>query len=159
MDAMFKPGMLAPDFTATLDDGSDFQLERFRGKSNVVLYFYPKDFTAGCTKEACAFRDNYDEIGRHNAVIVGVSADSEASHGSFREKHGLPFPLIADPEKRIIGLYEARGLFGMTARITYVIDTQGIIRAAMRHDLLVGRHVPEVVRTLEVIEAASGRQA
>ena len=156
MVVMFKPGMPAPDFTATLDDGSQFHLASYHGDKNVVLYFYPKDFTAGCTKEACAFRDNYDEIGRYDAIIVGVSGDSESSHGSFRERHHLPFPLIADTDRDLITLYQARGLFGMTARVTYVIDKQGIIRAALRHDLLVGRHVPEVVRTLEVIEAASG---
>lgn len=154
---MLKAGTPAPDFTATLDDGSEFDLAGFRGSKNVVLYFYPKDFTAGCTKEACAFRDNYDEIGQHNAIIVGVSADDEASHEGFREKHGLPFQLIADPEKRVIDLYDARGMFGMTARVTYVIDAEGTIRAALRHELLIGRHVPAVVKALEEIEASAGR--
>jgi peroxiredoxin Q/BCP len=151
---MLKAGTPAPDFTATLDDGSEFHLASFRGSKNVVLYFYPKDFTAGCTKEACAFRDNYDEIGQHNAIIVGISADDQASHEGFRTKHGLPFQLIADPERRVIGLYDARGMLGMTARVTYVIDTEGVIRAALRHELLIGRHVPSVVRALEEIEAA-----
>ena len=151
---MLRPGTPAPQFTATLDDGSTFDLASYRGAKNVVLYFYPKDFTAGCTKEACAFRDDYSEITRHNAVLVGVSSDDEASHGAFREKHRLPFPLIADPGREIIGLYDARGLLGMTARVTYVVDTAGIVRAAFRHEILIGRHRSAVVKALEAIEAA-----
>jgi peroxiredoxin Q/BCP len=122
---MLKQGTVAPDFTGTLDDGSKFELAAQRGEKNVVLYFYPKDFTPGCTAQACSFRDNYDEIAKFDAVVVGVSSDGEASHSSFKEKHELPFPLIADPGKQIHRMYGAVGLIPwITPRVTYVIDKQ-----------------------------------
>jgi peroxiredoxin Q/BCP len=147
---MLAVGTQAPDFTATLDDGSTFHLADHRGARNVVLYFYPKDFTPGCTKEACGFRDNYGAIYAYDAIIAGVSGDTEGSHASFREQHNLPFPLIADPEKELLAKYDARGgLFAfMPPRATYVIDKEGVIRAAMRHDIFVGRHVDEVLEAL-----------
>ena len=105
----------------------------YRGAKNVVLYFYPKDFTAGCTAQACSFRDNYDAISEFDALIFGVSGDSETTHASFKERHELPFPLIADPRRSVHKLYEATGLIPwMTPRLTYVIDKAGVIRAAIR---------------------------
>lgn len=155
---MLKAGTRAPEFTATLDDGSTFDLASYRGKKHVVLYFYPKDFTGGCTAQACSFRDNYGLIGEHDAVIVGVSGDSEASHTSFKDKYQLPFPLVADPDRRVHKLYEAVGLIPwMTPRITYVIDKEGIIRTTIRHDFRVKEHVPEVIEALEAIAAGPAR--
>ena len=153
---MLEEGTVAPEFEVTLDNGEAFSLSKERGRRNVVLYFYPKDFTPGCTREACAFRDNYAEIERHDAVIIGVSTDSTDSHQKFREEHELPFPLIPDPEKRIVSLYEARGLLGlMTARVTYVIDKEGVIRAVIRHDFTVERHLPETLDALGSIQGAA----
>jgi len=147
---MLRPGTPAPDFTATLDDGSTFRLADERGKRHVVLYFYPKDFTPGCTAQACSFRDNYDAIRARGAVVIGVSADDTASHARFRERHALPFPLIADPERRLHELYDVKGwLPFLPPRVTYVIDREGIIRAALRHDLRVSAHVPEVLAALD----------
>lgn len=151
---MLRPGIHAPDFTATLDDGAEFHLASYEGAKNVVLYFYPRDFTAGCTKEACAFRDDFGALADYNAIVVGVSKDNEASHAAFRARHQLPFPLIADPDRKLIDLYDARGLFGMTARVTYIIDTGGIIRAALHHELLIGRHHSSVKRVLEALQAS-----
>ena len=152
---MLKTGATAPNFTATLDDGRPFELASFRGSKNVVLYFYPKDFTAGCTAQACSFRDNYDAISEFDALIFGVSGDSETTHASFKEKHELPFPLIADPGRLAHELYEATGLIPwMTPRLTYVIDKAGVIRAAIRHDFRVQQHVPEVLEALGALEAA-----
>lgn len=152
---MLKEGTDAPEFEVTLDNGEAFRLSDERGRRNVVLYFYPKDFTPGCTREACAFRDSYAEIERHDAVILGVSTDSTESHQAFREKHELPFPLIPDPEKRIVSLYKAHALLGlMTARVTYVIDKEGVIRAAFRHDFTAGRHLPETLDALASIQGA-----
>lgn len=149
---MLKVGTKAPEITGTLDDGSQFVLSEALGEKNVVLYFYPRDFTPGCTKEACNFRDNYDAIGQHGAMIVGVSSDSAERHTTFRESLKLPFPLLADPSRAVIEAYDARGLFGLgTARITYVIDMEATIRAAMRHDLNIGAHVPEVLAALAKI--------
>lgn len=147
---MLRPGTPAPDFTATLDDGSTFRLADERGKRHVVLYFYPKDFSPGCTAQACSFRDNYDAIRARGAVVIGVSADDTVSHARFRERHALPFPLIADPERRLHELYDVKGwLPFLPPRVTYVIDREGIIRAALRHDLRVSAHVPEVLAALD----------
>ncbi|MGE3073635.1 MAG: peroxiredoxin [Dehalococcoidia bacterium] len=149
---MLKTGTRAPDFTGRLDDGSTFELAKFRGEKNIVLYFYPKDFTPGCTAQACNFRDNYSEISQYDAIIVGVSSDDEDSHTSFKEKHELPFRLLADPGKQVHRMYEAVGLIPwMTPRMTYVIDKQGVIRAAIRHDFRVKEHVPEVISALKQI--------
>jgi len=151
---MLNPGIEAPHFTAVLDDGSAFDLADYRGKKHVVLYFYPKDFTAGCTAQACAFRDNYAVIGSHDAVIFGVSGDNEASHASFKDKYALPFPLIADPGRHVHRLYQVSGLVPwITPRITYVIDKRGVIRASIRHDFRVKEHVPDVLEALEAIQA------
>jgi peroxiredoxin Q/BCP len=155
---MLKEGTPAPDIDTDLDDGTHFRLSEQKGKKNVVLYFYPKDFTMGCTREACAFRDNYADIEQYDAMIVGVSTDSIDSHQRFREKHDLPFPLIADPDKSVVNAYDSDGLFGMmTARVTYVIDKQGVIRAALRHDFAIGRHLPEVLDALREIEPAASK--
>jgi peroxiredoxin Q/BCP len=150
---MLKPGTPAPTFTATLDDGSTFDLAEWRGKKHVVLYFYPKDFTGGCTAQACSFRDNYGLIEKHGAIIVGVSGDTEGTHASFKDRYELPFPLAADTDRHIHRLYEAVGLIPwITPRITYVIDKAGLIRSAIRHDFRVKEHVPEVIEALEAIE-------
>ncbi len=150
---MLEAGTVAPQFTATLDNGETFNLGEWRGRKHVVLYFYPKDDTRGCTREACAFRDNYEPITALDAIIVGVSADPADSHQQFREKHSLPFPLIPDTDKQLSKLYGARGLFGLTtARITYVIDKQGIIRGAFRHEVRgIGDHIEDAIRTLQEI--------
>lgn len=152
---MLAPGSLAPDFTAPLDDGSSFTLSAWRGRKHVVLYFYPKDFTAGCTAQACSFRDSYGAIAAHDAIIVGVSGDGAESHASFKERHGLPFPLIADPEGTVRARYDVKGWIPwVPPRITYVIDKEGVIRAAIRHDFRVREHVPEVVAVLEQLTGA-----
>ena len=150
---MLKEGTAAPDFEAMLDSGEQFRLSGHRGSKNVVLYFYPKDFTPGCTREACSFRDNYSAVEQHDAVIVGVSNDSAESHKRFKDTHNLPFPLAADPDKRIIGLYDAVGFLGLTtARVTYVIDKEGVIRKAFRHDLAISRHLDDTLDALRSIQ-------
>lgn len=150
---MLKEGTEAPAFETQLDTGETFRLADQRGQRNVVLYFYPKDFTMGCTREACSFRDEYDEVEKYDAVIIGVSTDSAESHQRFRERHDLPFPLIADQDRRLVKLYDAVGLLPfMTARVTYVIDKQGVIRRAVRHDLNIGAHLTDVLEALQAIE-------
>jgi peroxiredoxin Q/BCP len=142
---MLAVGSVAPDFEATLDDGTLFRLSQQRGQKNVVLYFYPRDFSAGCTRQACSFRDSYASLRQYDAIIVGVSPDSAESHQAFRREHNLDYPLIADPDGRITDLYDVHTLLPLIRpRITYVIDKQGIIRRAMRHDLLIGKHLSEV---------------
>jgi thioredoxin-dependent peroxiredoxin len=151
---MLPVGSQAPDFTARLDDGSEFRLSAVRGDKHVVLYFYPKDGTAGCTAEACAFRDNYAAIGAFDAIILGVSVDSEDSHRSFKEHNALGFPLISDPDGRLYALYDVKSVLPLIRpRVTYVIDKQAVIRAAFRHDLAIGRHLKDTLETLEALQA------
>jgi peroxiredoxin Q/BCP len=153
---MLKIGESAPDFDAVLDDGTPFRLSDLRGHKNILLYFYPADFTGGCTMQACKFRDNYDAIRAYDAVVIGVSVDSQDSHVRFREKHNLGFALVADEEHRIAGLYDAGGSFlGIRPRITYVIDKQGVIRGAFRHDIMIGRHLADALSVLKTLHEAS----
>src|SRR5258706_7852565 len=113
----------APGFILRNQDNREISLDTFQGKY-VVLYFYPKDGTAGCTKEACSIRDNYAKL-QTLAVVLGASADSVESHKQFAEKHHLPFMLLSDPKKEVISAYQADGLF--TKRVTYLINPEGII--------------------------------
>ncbi len=152
---MLAVGSIAPDFDATLDDGSTFRLSEQRGQKNVVLYFYPKDFSAGCTRQACSFRDSYASLRELDAIIVGVSQDTPASHELFKREHRLEYPLISDADGRLADLYDVRSILPLIRpRITYVIDKQGVIERAMRHDLLIGKHLAEVREALESIAAA-----
>ncbi|HEX2976202.1 MAG TPA: thioredoxin-dependent thiol peroxidase [Bacteroidales bacterium] len=128
-----KEGMKAPDFKGTDQYGREVNLSDFAGKK-LVLYFYPKDNTPGCTAEACNLRDNYTELLKKRFAVVGVSADSEKSHKGFSEKYSLPFPLIADTSKKILddyGVWKEKSLYGKTflgiARTTVIIDENGII--------------------------------
>ena len=123
----------APDFTLTGDGGAPVTISSFRGKK-VILYFYPKDDTPGCTKEACSLRDNIGTLSGKNAVVLGVSPDGEASHQKFKTKYNLPFTLLADPDHRVLEAYDAWGeksLYGKVSvgvkRSTFIIDEQGII--------------------------------
>ncbi|NCJ06766.1 redoxin domain-containing protein [Synechococcales cyanobacterium C] len=121
-------GTSAPDFTAKDTNGNTVSLSDFAGKT-VVLYFYPKDDTPGCTKEACSFRDNYTDYQGKDVVVLGVSADDESSHQAFTQKFNLPFPLLADVDFSIIKAYDADG-GGYAKRVTYVIGSDGKISHA-----------------------------
>src|SRR5499427_4425171 len=128
-----KVGDKAPDFTVTDDSGKKVKLSDFKGKK-VVLYFYPKDDTPGCTTEACNFRDGLDEIKERGAVVLGVSADSVDSHKKFKKKFELNFPLLSDPEKKMIesyGVWKEKSMYGKKymgiERTTFVIDPEGKI--------------------------------
>lgn len=130
---MIEEGKKAPSFSLKNQDDNTVSLEDFKGKK-VVLYFYPKDNTPGCTKEACKFRDMYEEIKKQNAVILGVSADSVKSHTKFKEKYELPFDLLSDPDKELckaFGVIKQKSMFGNTflgiTRSTFIIDEQGVV--------------------------------
>lgn len=123
-----KEGDKAPDFTLKTDEGNSVKLSDFEGKSTVILYFYPKDKTLGCTKEACNFRDNLGKFKELNAEVLGVSVDDAESHKSFKEKENLNFTLLADPDKEVTKKYGVLSSFGMASRVTFVIDKDGIIR-------------------------------
>lgn len=131
MSDWIEPGVKAPAFTATTDSGKKIKLSDFKGKL-VVLYFYPKDDTPGCTKEACAFRDANDALQERGAVVLGVSPDDEKSHAKFRDKFSLNFPLLADPDHAIADAYGAwreKNMYGKKSmgvqRSTYLIDKDG----------------------------------
>jgi peroxiredoxin Q/BCP len=127
-------GKPAPDFTLPSTTGENVSLRQFKGKSTVVLYFYPKDETPGCTREACDFRDHGADFERHGTVVLGVSTDSLESHQHFREKHQLPFPLLSDADaavSKMYGVYKQKNLYGKKymgiERTTFVIDKTGRI--------------------------------
>jgi peroxiredoxin Q/BCP len=124
-----QPGMMAPKFEAQDQNGRPVKLQDYIGKTPVVLYFYPKDFTPGCTSEACNLRDHYQEIKDAGAALLGVSADDVKSHADFAQKYNLPFPILADPEGKVIAAYGVKNsLFpSRAARITFIIDKQGKI--------------------------------
>ncbi len=134
---MLKPGDLAPDFTLPGKDGEPVTLSSFRGEK-VVLYFYPKDNTPGCTRQACAFAATYAQFREKNAVVIGISRDSTASHEKFAEKYGLPFILLSDPDRVAIdayGVWQEKKRCGKVSmgivRSTFLIDEEGRITAAM----------------------------
>ncbi|NCE65944.1 thioredoxin-dependent thiol peroxidase [Pseudoflavonifractor sp. 524-17] len=134
---MLETGTKAPDFTLPDKDGNPVSLASFAGKK-VVLYFYPRDNTPGCTRQACAFAGAYEDFKRINAVVIGVSKDSVASHQKFAEKHGLPFVLLSDPERTAIeayGVWQEKKNYGKVSmgvvRSTFVIDENGVIEKVM----------------------------
>lgn len=118
-------GDKAPEFTLLDQNGNDHSLSDYLGKS-VLLYFYPKDDTPGCTKEACTIRDTHSEFGEKSIVVLGVSSDSVESHKKFEEKYGLPFTLLSDPNKQV------RELYGVTGRDSFLIDVEGNIKKIYR---------------------------
>jgi len=133
MSEMPKPGQVAPDFELPSDRGEKIRLSDFRGKK-VVLYFYPKDMTSGCTKEACSFRDNYPQYEEQGAVILGVSPDSPQSHVRFKSKYNLPFLLLSDEDHKVAeqyGVWGEKQMYGRAyqgiLRTTFVIDEEGKI--------------------------------
>ncbi len=135
---MLKAGDIAPEFTLSDKDGNSVSLSDFKGKK-VVLYFYPKDNTPGCTRQACAFAAAFEQLKTLNAVIIGVSKDSAASHVKFAEKYSLPFILLSDPDHSAIeayGVRQEKKLYGKicfgVARTTFVIDENGVIERVMQ---------------------------
>jgi len=135
---MVNEGEEAPDFTLQADDGKELSLKDYRGKK-IVLYFYPKDGTPGCTKEAIEFRDMAKDFEKEDAIILGVSKDSVKSHQKFKGKHELPFTLLSDPEGKVLDLYgvwKKKSLYGRTfmgtERTTFLIDEKGIVKKVYR---------------------------
>ena len=144
-------GRPAPDFTLPSSTGENISLKQFKGKKTVVLYFYPKDETAGCTREACDFRDQFAEFEKRNVVLLGVSNDSIESHQHFREKNHLPFPLLADEDatvSKLFGVYKQKNLYGKKylgiESTTFVIDRTGRI-AQIYPKVKVEGHVKDVL--------------
>jgi len=146
-------GKKAPDFTLPADDGTKVKLSRLRG-SPVVLYFYPRDDTPGCTREACAFRDREPDLGKLAATVLGVSTDTLESHEKFRDKHGLNFPLLADTQHKVAekyGAWREKTRFGKKSmgiqRSTFLIDAEGVVRKVWK-SVKVDGHDEQVIQAL-----------
>jgi len=151
-----EEGQSAPDFTLRADDGKEIRLSALRGQP-VVLYFYPKDDTPGCTREACAFRDRRSELAAHGAAVLGVSPDDVASHGMFRDKFSLNFPLLADPDHQVAQAYGAwreKNLYGKKSvgvqRSTFLVDRAGKVRKVWKR-VNVDGHDAEVLAALAAL--------
>jgi peroxiredoxin Q/BCP len=146
--AELKVGDKAPDFTLMDERGLPVSLKSFLGKNPVVLYFYPRDFTPGCTAEACSFRDDYKAYEEKGAVVVGVSLDSVESHAKFSEHYNLPFTLLSDNRKEVAKAYGVLGTGGfLVKRVTFIIDRDGNI-AGIFSKVDVKRHSQEVLEAL-----------
>jgi peroxiredoxin Q/BCP len=148
-----KPGDRAPDFRLLSQSGEEVDLLDYIGRKPVVLYFYPKDNTTVCTKEACAFRDNLDEFAKiDNAEVIGISSDSVDSHKRFAAEHSLPFKLLSDEEGKVRELYGVPKTLGLLpGRVTYVIDRKGTVRHVFSSQLDYKKHVQEALRALKNI--------
>jgi len=147
-EAGVKAGDRAPDFALPDADGKEVRLADLRGKP-VVLYFYPKDDTPGCTKEACSFRDQYEDFRDAGAVVIGVSSDSGESHKKFAEKYRLPFTLISDRDGAVRKRYGVPATLGLLpGRVTFVIDPDGVVRKVFNSQLAATRHVEEALAAL-----------
>lgn len=145
-------GSIAPDFTLPSQSGEMVSLKNFLGKRPVVLFFYPKDNTLGCTKEVCSFRDSYEELRNLDAGVIGISSDSVDSHKGFAEKHKLPFTLLSDQGGKVRSLYGVPNTLGIFAgRVTYVIDEEGVVRNVFSSQIAVEKHVEEALKILRSI--------
>jgi peroxiredoxin Q/BCP len=146
----------APEFSLPSAEGETVSLGDFRGKSEVVLFFYPRDNSPVCTTEACSFRDSYDAFRDAGAEVIGVSADSSESHRQFAGRHRLPFHLLSDTDGSLRARYGVPKTLGLIpGRVTYLIDQQGIVRHIFSSQLQPARHVDEALRVLK--EIRSGR--
>jgi len=150
---MLKPGDKAPDFSLINDEGNKVSLKDFKGKK-VILYFYPKDDTSGCTKEACSFRDNIKIINKKNAVVIGVSKDDTKSHQKFKKKYDLPFTLLSDENLEMLKKYDVwkeKSMYGKKymgiERTTYIIDEKGKIQDIF-NKVKVDGHTDEVLEKI-----------
>ncbi len=138
---MLKTGDSAPDFALPDQDGQTVRLSKLLSTGPVLLYFYPADFTPGCTKEACSIRDMHEDIADVGIRVIGISPQDENSHTRFRKKHNLPFTLLADKDKSVVKAYGVDGPLGIgVRRATFLIDASGQIADVVVADILVGKH-------------------
>jgi thioredoxin-dependent peroxiredoxin len=144
-----RAGDPAPDFTLAATTGDPVSLADFRGRSEVVLYFYPRDNTAVCSAEACSFRDSFQDFQDAGAVVIGISADSSDSHRRFAERLRLPFILLSDPGGSVRALYRVPKTFGLIpGRTTFLIDKNGVIQRVFSSQFQPGKHVTEALAAL-----------
>ncbi len=152
---MLKPGDVAPEFILPGEDGQEISLTKMLQESALILYFYPADFTPGCTKEACAIRDMHDDILSVGLNVLGISPQDKDSHKRFKEEHNLPFTLVCDTEKVAIRMYDAIGPFGYgVRRITYLVNQGQKIQDAMQANLQIGQHANFIKKAIMLRETA-----
>jgi len=148
--ARVKVGDMAPDFTLPSNKGESITLSKFFGKKNIVLYFYPKDESRGCTREACSFRDNYEVFKELGAEVMGVSSQDVESHKSFASHHNLPFILLSDVDNKVRKLYGVPSTLGvLPGRVTYIIDKKGIVRHIFSSQFQPQKHIDEAINVLK----------
>jgi peroxiredoxin Q/BCP len=147
-------GSKAPDFTLPSQSGEPVRLQDRLGERVIVLYFYPKDDTRGCTAEACAFRDSYEVFSDAGAEVIGISSDSVDRHAAFAGKHQLPFTLLSDKGGQVRKLYGVPAVLGLLpGRVTYVIDRQGDVRHVFSSMTNIGQHVSDALETVRQLQA------
>lgn len=153
MAAKIGVGAAAPGFTLRSQSGDEVSLASFRGNKRVVLFFYPKDETPGCTAEACSFRDEYDAFVEAGAEVIGISSDTADSHAKFASNHRLQMTLLSDPSGKVAAAYGVeRSLFGLLAgRVTFVIDREGVVRHVFDSQLRATAHVKEALGALSAM--------
>ena len=147
-------GDKAPDFTLPSQSGEQVRLQDRLGAHVVVLYFYPKDNTSGCTAEACAFRDSYEAFTDAGAEVIGVSSDSADKHAGFASKHNLPFTLLSDRGGQVRKSYGVPAVLGLLpGRVTYVIDREGVVRHVFNSMTNIGQHVTDALNVVKSLQA------
>lgn len=147
-----KIGDKAPDFTLPNQDGVNVSLSGYENRKNVILFFYPKDFSPGCTTQACTFRDHYEDFSDLGAEVIGISSDSVESHKKFLDAYLLPFTLLSDENGEVRKLYGSTRGFGLIpGRYTFIIDRQGIIRHIFTSETNMKKHIDEALRVLREI--------
>jgi thioredoxin-dependent peroxiredoxin len=145
-----KVGDVAPDFKLASNVRSEISLSEYKGSKSVVIYFYPKDETSGCTREACGFRDSYEVFKEHGAEVLGVSSDSVESHRKFAANHNLTFPLLSDPHGELRKAYGVPSSLGIVpGRVTYVIDKTGVVRGVFNSQIHPEQHIEEALKMLQ----------
>lgn len=154
---LLRAGDAAPDFSLPQQDGSIVRLSELLARGPVVVYFYPRDETAGCTAQACAFRDAYEDFKAAGAEVVGISSDSADSHASFASHRALPFLLLSDRDGKVRKLYRVKpAFFGLVpGRVTFVIDSSGTIRHVFNSAINMSRHVTEALASLKQLERSA----
>ena len=152
---MLKVGDVAPEFILPDQDGNEVSLVELLQESALILYFYPADFTTGCTRQACAIRDSYEDILSVGLRVIGVSPQEADSHQRFRDEHDLPFTLVCDPEKMAIRMYDAEGPFGIgVRRITYLIGQGQKIQGAVEANMNIEKHREFIAKAVVLRETA-----
>ena len=155
---MLKPGSNAPEFLLANDQGGETSLSDLLQTGPLILYFYPADFTPGCTKEACSIRDIHNDIQAVGLQVAGISPQDEESHQRFRDEHDLPFILLSDPDKVVVRMYDVDGPFGVgVRRATFLINQDRTIQDAVQADVRIGRHQDFIEKAVVLRETAGKR--